>query len=159
MSRTYKRISGSLTNCSIMAVFQTKTLSLISTTDVFKIFQSLKLQLHDAIYRLRFYSNSSIHILSLSNSHNNVASIQKNRGNKSQRVIVALVTSYLPSCWKIFASFVLFRRCSEEMHHYNPISLLLCCGDVIPPIIPPSSFYNITSYISKCRSLINFKNI
>ena len=33
-----------------------------------------KLQLHDAIYRLRFYSNSLIHILSLSNSHNNVAS-------------------------------------------------------------------------------------
>ena len=41
--------------------------------------RSLKLQLHDAIYRLRFYSISFIHILSLSNSHNNVASIQKNR--------------------------------------------------------------------------------
>ena len=51
---------------------------------------TLKLQLHDAIYRLRFYSNSLIHILSLSNSHNNLASIQKNRGNKSHRVIVAL---------------------------------------------------------------------
>ena len=50
----------------------------------------VKLQLHDAIYRLRFYSNSLIHILSLSNLHNNVASIQKNRGNKSHRVIVAL---------------------------------------------------------------------
>ena len=50
----------------------------------------LKLQLHDAIYRLRLYSNSLIHILSLSNSHNNVASIQKNRGDKSHRVIVAL---------------------------------------------------------------------
>ena len=50
----------------------------------------LKLQLHDAIYRLRFFSNSLIHILSLSNSHNNVASIQKNRGDKSHRVIVAL---------------------------------------------------------------------
>ena len=50
----------------------------------------LKLQLHDAIYQLRFYSNSLIHILSLSNSHNNVASIQKNRGDKSHRVIVAL---------------------------------------------------------------------
>ena len=37
----------------------------------------LKLQLHDAIYRLRFYSKSLIHILSLSNSHNNVASIQR----------------------------------------------------------------------------------
>ena len=49
----------------------------------------VKLQLHYAIYRLRFYSNSVIHILSLSNSHNNVASIQKNRGDKSHRVIVA----------------------------------------------------------------------
>ena len=49
----------------------------------------VKLQLHDAIYRLRFYSNSLIHILSLLNSHNNVASIQKNRGDKSHRVIVA----------------------------------------------------------------------
>ena len=35
----------------------------------------IKLQLHDAIYRLRFYSNSLIHILSLSNSHNNVTTI------------------------------------------------------------------------------------
>ena len=54
----------------------------------------LKLQLHDPIYRLRFYSNSLTHILSLSNSHNNVASIQKNRGDKSHRVIVAL-SNYL----------------------------------------------------------------
>ena len=54
------------------------------------IIDRVKLQLHDAIYRLRFYSNSLIHILSLSNSHNNVASIQKNRGDKSHRVIVAL---------------------------------------------------------------------
>ena len=36
----------------------------------------LKLQLHDAIYRLRFYSKSLIHILLLTNLHNNVASIQ-----------------------------------------------------------------------------------
>ena len=50
----------------------------------------LKLQLHDAIYRLRFYSNSLIPILSLSKSHNNVASLQKNRADKSNRVIVAL---------------------------------------------------------------------
>ena len=54
------------------------------------VFNTLKLQLHDAIYRLRFFSNSLTHILSLSNSHNNVASIQKNRGDKSHRVIVAL---------------------------------------------------------------------
>ena len=51
----------------------------------------LKLQLHDAIYRLRFYSNSLIHILSLSNLHNNVASLQKNRADKSHRVIVAIL--------------------------------------------------------------------
>ena len=51
---------------------------------------SLRLQLHDAIHRLRFYSNSLIRVLSLSNSHNNVVSIQKNRGDKSHRVIVAL---------------------------------------------------------------------
>ena len=44
-----------------------------------------------AIYRLRFFSNLLIHILSLSNLHNNVASIQKNRDDKSHRVIVALI--------------------------------------------------------------------
>ena len=52
-------------------------------------FHKVKLQLHDAIYRLRFYSNSLIHILPFSNSHYNVASIQKNRGDGSYRVIVA----------------------------------------------------------------------
>ena len=51
----------------------------------------LKLQLHDAIYRLRFYSNSLTHILSLSNLHSNVASLQKNRVDKSYLVIVALM--------------------------------------------------------------------
>ena len=61
----------------------------------------VKLQLHDAIYRLRFYSNSLIHILSLSNSHNNVASIQKNRGDKSHRVIVALLASQLGTDHKL----------------------------------------------------------
>ena len=55
----------------------------------------IKLQLHNAISRLRFYSNSLIHILSLSNSHNNVASVQKNRGDKSHHVIVALQDSLL----------------------------------------------------------------
>ena len=39
-----------------------------------------KLRLHYAICRLRLYSNLFIHILSLSKSHNDVASIQKNRG-------------------------------------------------------------------------------
>ena len=55
-----------------------------------RLLQFVKLQLHDAIYRMRFYSSSFIHTLSLSNSHNNVASLQKNRGDKSHRVIVAL---------------------------------------------------------------------
>ena len=55
-----------------------------------RFLEHFKLQLHDAIYRLRFYSNSLIHILSLSNSYNNLASIQKNRADKSDRVIVAL---------------------------------------------------------------------
>ena len=52
--------------------------------------QTVKLQLHDAIYRLRFHLKSLIHNLSLSNSHNNAASIQKNRDDKSHRVTVAL---------------------------------------------------------------------
>ena len=69
----------------------------ISKKSLAQIFQGflsdrdrLKRQLHDAIYRPRFYSNSLIHILSLSNSYNNVASVQKNRGDKSHRVIVPL---------------------------------------------------------------------
>ena len=52
---------------------------------------NVKLQLHDAIYRLRLYYNSLIYILLLSNSHNNAASIQKNRGDKSHHVNVALL--------------------------------------------------------------------
>ena len=50
----------------------------------------IKLQLRDAIYRLLSYSNSLILFLSLSNLHNNVASLQNNRGDKSHCVIVAL---------------------------------------------------------------------
>ena len=50
---------------------------------------SFKLCLHDEIYWLRFYPNPLILILSLSNSHSNVASMQKNPGDKSHRVIVA----------------------------------------------------------------------
>ena len=49
----------------------------------------IKLLLYDAIYRLRFYS--LIHILSLSNSYNNVTSMQKKSGDKSHGVIVALL--------------------------------------------------------------------
>ena len=48
----------------------------------------LKIRLHDEIYWLIFYPNSLIHILSLSNLHNNVASIQKNQGDKSHHVIL-----------------------------------------------------------------------
>ena len=52
-------------------------------------FKENKAAITHAIYRLRFFSNSLIHFLSLSNSHNNVASIQKNRDDKSHRVTVA----------------------------------------------------------------------
>ena len=60
----------------------------------------VKLQLHYETYRLRFYSNSLIHILSLSNSRTNVASIQKNRSDKSHRAIVTLgeLNRTIPSC-------------------------------------------------------------
>ena len=57
-------------------------------------FNKTIVKLHDAINRLRFYPNALIHILSLLNSHNNVASIQKNRDNKSHCVIVALSYNY-----------------------------------------------------------------
>ena len=66
-------------------------IGLISPDELVSTYQTkVKLQLQDAIYRLRFYSNSLIHILSLSNSHNNVASVQKNWGDKSHRVNVTL---------------------------------------------------------------------
>ena len=71
-----------------------KLLTCVGNNEFF-IVQLLKLQLHGAIYRLRFYSNSLIHILSLSNSHNNVASIQKNQDYKSHHVIVALGFFYI----------------------------------------------------------------
>ena len=48
----------------------------LNNTPVMPHCYKLKLQLHDAIYRLRFYSKSLIHILLLSNLYNNVASIQ-----------------------------------------------------------------------------------
>ena len=57
------------------------------------LYKLLQLRLHDAIHQLPFYSNSLIHILSLSNSHSNVASLQINWGDKSHRVIVAYVHS------------------------------------------------------------------
>ena len=55
--------------------------------------KQVKLRLHEVIYRLLFYSNSVIHISWLSNSHNNVASIQNNRCHKSHRVVVGSVKS------------------------------------------------------------------
>ena len=48
------------------------------------------LQLHNAIHQLRFYLNLLIQILLLANSHNNIASLQKNRDDKLHRIIVAL---------------------------------------------------------------------
>ena len=66
----------------------------------------IKLQSHYAIYRLPFYSNSLLHILSLSNSHNNVASIQKNLADKSHRVIVALHGAiYRPDSFVLMLSY------------------------------------------------------
>ena len=53
----------------------------ILLTDAYSMFH-VKLQLHDAIYRLRFYSNLSIHISSLPNSHSDVASAPENRRKK-----------------------------------------------------------------------------
>ena len=65
----------------------------------------LKLRLHDAIYRLRFYSNSLIHILALSTSHNNV----RNRGEKSHRVIVAIRMIFSALC-KFVAETITFPK-------------------------------------------------
>ena len=63
------------------------------------------LRLHDAIYRLRFYPNALIYILSVSNVHSNVASIQKNWGNNSLHVFIALGPCYIDSLhWYVFKS-------------------------------------------------------
>ena len=53
--------------------------------------QKVKLRLYDATYRLRFCPDSLIHISPgvAFKFAQNVASIQKNRGDKSHRVIVA----------------------------------------------------------------------
>ena len=75
--------------------------------------RKLKLRLHDTIYRLRFYSNSSSHILSLSNSDNNEASLQKNGGDKSYRVIVVLFCRYfvnVRACGRVLVSDKLIQR-------------------------------------------------
>ena len=98
----------------------------------------LKLQLRDAIYRLRFYSNSLIHILSLSNSHNNV----KNRGEKSHSVIVAIRMIFSALC-KFVAETITFpkvfkiftRELSRALTPFLVGSFVLSLhwGDRIPP--------------------------
>ena len=85
-------VYGIMADIHNISIWAKRSISLFIVPSPFFV-HCLKLQLHDAIYRLRFYSNSLIHILSLSNSHNNVVSIQKNRGDKSHRVIVALASS------------------------------------------------------------------
>ena len=55
----------------------------------FCISQATITRLHDAIDWIGFYPSSLIHILTLSDLHNNVASTQKNRDDKLYRVIVA----------------------------------------------------------------------
>ena len=67
----------------------------------------VKLQLHDAIYRLQFYSNSLIHILSFSNSHNKVASIQKNRSDKSHRFRALFNCSFMQTSLQLVFSITL----------------------------------------------------
>ena len=90
---------------------------------------SLKLQLHDAIYRLRFYSNSLIHILSLSNLHNNVASIQKDRDDKSHCVIAPLAApGALYRCINtiIYLLFTSYRNgCNKGSHQIGTFTPLL----------------------------------
>ena len=86
---TYTKLNSFI--CKVVTLLYSKNaLSVEEDSHLYRSF-TFKLQLRDAIYRLRSYSNSLIHILSLSNWHSNVASIQKNRGDKSHRVIVALV--------------------------------------------------------------------
>ena len=86
----------------------------------------LKLRLHDAIYRLRFYSSSLVHFILLSNSHNNIGSIQKNRGDQLQHVIVALVLKrrallcYTYSC----EGQEIFLQNVKEKHYGKIVSVL-----------------------------------
>ena len=96
----------------------------------FQSSDTIKLRLHDAIYRLRFYWNSLIQILSHSNLHNNDASIQKNRGNKSHHVILIWSCDY--TMWFIgynsiqtrwFISYR-FQFCTITWHHYKRIGAI-----------------------------------
>ena len=65
------------------------------------VFIPLQLRLHDVIYRLGFYLNSLIHILSLSNSHNKVASVQKNGRDKSRHVTVAYASQFKVKVYRL----------------------------------------------------------
>ena len=90
------KLTGTVGKVELLSTFTTAVWESWNVSDKYTWDNAgdLKLQLHDAIYRLRFYSNSLIHVLSLSNWHNKVASIQKHRGDKSYRVIVALGYNY-----------------------------------------------------------------
>ena len=83
----------------------------------------LNLRLHDVIYRVRFYSNSLIHTSLLSNSHNNVASIQKNRGDKSHRVIVALISFGRSTINKLTIAQKMADQVRLDSHVVSTISL------------------------------------
>ena len=93
-----------------MKISSCRSYNSLDTQPIFLQLVFFKLQSHDAIYRLRFYSNSLIHILSLSNLHNNVASIQKNRGDKSHRVIVALLIQFTLAKERVFCISQLTER-------------------------------------------------
>ena len=53
----------------------------LADKDTIFLTNCFKLLLQDAIYRLRFYSSSLVYNLSVSNSNNSVAPIQKNQGD------------------------------------------------------------------------------
>ena len=113
-----------------LSIFKNKRTScpeiLIKVCSVASKKDILKLQLHDAIYRLRFSSNSLIHILSLSSLYNNVASVQENRGNKSHRVIAALSRYFLNNLNKVLVKYKLYSQLKSLMTHlYLKDSLLL----------------------------------
>ena len=133
-----------------------------------EILNDLKLQLHDAIYRLRFYSNSLTHILSLSNSHNVVALIRKNRGDKSHSVIVAWVDSlfFLARFLKPHLKLVsggFFCNLYWLFFEWTDYSVFLCIH--LEPGVPQSTNWPILrernaicflSYVTKAASLHQF---
>ena len=107
----------------------------------------IKLQLHNAIYRLRFHSNPYIHILSFSNSHNNIASIKKNRGDKSFRVIVALSCDF--NTEDIFCNSVSFVHLKLQLH--DAIYRLRFYSNSLSHILSLSNLHNNVASIQKNR--------